>query len=556
MSHLPLWGTWPIWFFISLWVLIALWIGPWWIGRKDFWPAFREMGFFGMAATLAFPPFDLFPLAFVAWLPVLKWLGQHDRGEMSSRGLAGRSFLAFFLWNGLATYWIINTSFIPGLVAFLMNAFFMMIILWWTGRIRRIQHPRFRDWILPAAWISFEMLHHHWELAWPWLSLGNSLADQIGMIQWYSWTGMFGGTLWILVMNLLFYRLQTSGEASAKGLVRIALMFGVPVLFSMILFLGYREKGDPVDVVVVQPNFEPHYEKFFLPTDVQIDRFIELSESSVDSLTDYLVFPETSFTIRDVSRMSQFRPFIRLREMLRNYPGLTLVTGFDGYRFHPPSDDHLREVRSYAANGGDTIYYAVLNAALDMNASSNDSVNIYLKSKLVPGPEIFPYGKLLFFLKPVIDMLQGTLTHFAMQPERSTLGRPDEPVAPVICYESVFGEYNSGYVSAGAKAIFIMTNDGWWDNTPGHQQHLAFARMRAIEQRRSIARSANTGISCFIDQHGRVFQKTRYGEATAIRRTMLFNDGKTLYQRTGDVIARAALLMLILFSVGAFFRKK
>lgn len=532
-----------------------LWFGPVWLGREHFTTHFREAAFFGLAATLAFPPFNLFPLAFVAWLPVFKWLDAHDRREIRSSQLAGRTFMAFLLWNMAATFWVANTSFIPGLVAFLMNAFFMMGVVWITGKLRRRQHPRFQPWILPVAWISFEWLHHHWELAWPWLSLGNSLADQIGLIQWYSWTGIFGGSLWIFAVNLAIYRHQQIAS-SARSLGRIALFISVPALISLALFQSYKEKGDPVDVAVIQPNFEPHYEKFRLPADVQIDRFIDLSEGIVDSQTQYLVFPETSFSIRDVSRISQFRPFIRLREMLRTYPDLVLITGFDGYRFHGPEDKHLREVRTYAANGGDTVLYSVLNAALAMEATSNDSVDIYLKSKLVPGPEIFPYGKVLFFLKPVIDMLQGTLSHFAMQRERSTLGFPGAGVAPVICYESVFGEYTSGYTSAGARAIFVMTNDGWWDNTPGHQQHLAYARMRAIEQRKSIARSANTGISCFIDQHGRISQATKYGETTAIRQTMLFNDHRTIYQRSGDVVARIAFLMLLFFTAGSFFRKK
>src|SRR5690606_33659434 len=121
-------------------------------------------------------------------------------------------------------------------------------------------------------------------------------------------------------------------------------------------------------------------------------------------------------------------------------------------RFHDRSESHRREVRSYAANGGDTVYYSVLNAAMALDTATRDSASIYLKSKLVPGPEIFPYGSLLFFLKPVIEMLQGSLSHFAMQEERSTLGKPGLEIAPVICYESVYGEYNSGYTDAGARA--------------------------------------------------------------------------------------------------------
>lgn len=517
---------------------------------------FREVAFFGVAATLSFPPFNIFILGFVAWLPVFKWLDEYDQRKMSGRQLAGLSFLSFLFWNMASTYWVANTSFIPGLVAFLMNSFFMMIVVWGTGMIRRRSHPLWRIWILPVAWISFEYLHHQWELTWPWLTLGNSLADQIALIQWYSWTGVFGGTLWIFLMNILVYRYLKGKPPQKKALGQLSLAFAVPMLISLFMYIQTEDQGTPVDVAVIQPNFEPHYEKFRLPANLQIDRFIDLSRSIVDSNTQFLVFPETSFSIRDVSRIERFRPVIRLREMLNDYPGMTLVTGFDGFRFHTAEDKDKREVRSYAANGGDTIYYSVLNAAMSLNSGPMDSIPIYLKSKLVPGPEIFPYGKVLFFLQPVIEMLDGTLSHFALQPERTTLGTQEHPVAPVICYESVFGDYNSGYIDAGAQAIFIMTNDGWWDNTPGHQQHLAYARMRAIEQRKSIARSANTGISCFIDQKGRISQATKYGVEAAIRQKILFNNVKTVYQKSGDIIAKVALLMLIFLFAGAFIARK
>lgn len=556
MSVRPLWGHLPLWFFTAAWILAAMWIVPEdkHGGRLR---SIREMSFFGIASTLAFAPYNFFLTAFVAWLPVLKWLEQHDRRQISTARLVGLSFMAFLLWNILSTYWIANTSFIPGMVAFLLNAFFMVVVVWLVGILRRRQHPRFRSWILPMAWISFEWMHHHWELSWPWLSLGNAFAGVAELVQWYSITGIFGGSLWVLLMNVWLFRLLLSEHSSDSQSLfrRLAIGLLLPMVVSLTMYWSYQNEGEPVKVAVIQPNFEPHYEKFRLSGDLQITRFLQLSEQVLDSTTQYLVFPETSFSLRDVSRFHQFRTVIRLKELLRKYPSVTLVTGIDGFRFHDRSESHRREVRSYAANGGDTVYYSVLNAAMALDTATRDSASIYLKSKLVPGPEIFPYGGLLFFLKPVIEMLQGSLSHFAMQEERSTLGKPGLEIAPVICYESVYGEYNSGYIDAGARAIFVMTNDGWWDNTPGHIQHLALSRLRAIEQRKSVARSANTGISCFIDQKGRVTEAQAYGVEAAISSEILFNEKKSIYQRWGDVIARLSLLVFILLAIGAFFRK-
>jgi len=143
-----------------------------------------------------------------------------------------------------------------------------------------------------------------------------------------------------------------------------------------------------------------------------------------------------------------------------------------------------------------------------------------------------------------------------------SLGRQEEPtnfklknnweVAPVICYESVFGEYLTKYVEKGAGIIVIITNDGWWRNTPGYKQHLSFARLRAIESRRSIARAANTGISAFINQRGDLLQTTEWWTEDAIKGTLNSSNEITFYVKYGDYIARISLFMsglLLLFLI-------
>ncbi len=143
--------------------------------------------------------------------------------------------------------------------------------------------------------------------------------------------------------------------------------------------------------------------------------------------------------------------------------------------------------------------------------------------------------------KALVEKLEGTVAGVGTQAERSVFSSETGRIAPVICYESIFGEYFTGYIHKGAQAAFIMTNDGWWDYTPGHRQHLYFASLRAIETRRSIARSANTGISAFINQYGDISQATGYGVAAAIKDRLLLNDAVTFYVRWGDIIARLAL---------------
>ncbi len=116
------------------------------------------------------------------------------------------------------------------------------------------------------------------------------------------------------------------------------------------------------------------------------------------------------------------------------------------------------------------------------------------------------------------------------------------------------------YVSvAGADFLFIITNDGWWRDTPGYKQHNSFARIRAIENRRSVARSANTGISSLIDQRGRELARAGWWERTGLRGNLNKNDHLTFYTKHGDFLGRIATLLtviLILYSIVFRFIKK
>ena len=131
--------------------------------------------------------------------------------------------------------------------------------------------------------------------------------------------------------------------------------------------------------------------------------------------------------------------------------------------------------------------------------------------------------------------------------------------APVVCYESIYGGFISEQCKKGAELIFIITNDGWWGNTPGYKQHLAFARLRAIENRKSIARSANTGTSCFINQRGDVIKKTEWWKEASIKSSLKRNSIKTFYSMNGDIIGRnlgAAATILFFYTVYLFFKRR
>lgn len=173
-----------------------------------------------------------------------------------------------------------------------------------------------------------------------------------------------------------------------------------------------------------------------------------------------------------------------------------------------------------------------------------------------------PYPHLLDFLGPLAIDLGGTVGGYGTQEERSVFAHSENSNwsgAPVICYESVYGEYVSEYVRNGAGAIFIITNDAWWSDSPGYKQHLQYASLRAIETRRSIARSANTGISAFFNQKGEILQKSGWWVQAALRDQVRFNQEQTFYTRHGEYIghgANWAALGFALAAVGLGFARR
>jgi apolipoprotein N-acyltransferase len=168
---------------------------------------------------------------------------------------------------------------------------------------------------------------------------------------------------------------------------------------------------------------------------------------------------------------------------------------------------------------------------------------------LVPGVETLPW--FLKFLGRWFDKFGGTTAGYAKQKERTVLPEKNGfKIAPSICYESIYGEFMSRYIRKGANIIVIITNDGWWKKTPGHKQHMHYARLRAIETRTWVVRSANTGISCFIDPNGRVINARPYNTSAAIKLAIEPGEPQTFFVRYGDLLSKiAALLSIVLLAV-------
>jgi len=524
----------------------------------------------GVLLSVAWPANGFAPLLFFALIPFLIIESQILRNREKHSGFAVffYTYPGFFLWNLLTTWWIYNSTFFGAAMAIIFNALFMAVVFQLFHYFRKVINRSHRNpyesgyFILIVLWISFEFFHLNWELSWPWLQLGNGFASVIKSVQWYEITGVLGGTLWVLLVNILFYRLivmyfeKHPFRLLQKHSILALVVLVVPIIVSLIMYYSYTEKEHPVNVVVVQPNIDPYGEKFKPEYREKIwENLLGQSMKKADSQTDFIVWPETSIpgSVRLNGPEESYSVRIIRDTISAYFPQAVLVAGADGYEIY---DEEKTATARYFSDG--ECCWDSYNSAFEIDSSGLRAY--YNKSKLVPGVERMPYPQFFGFLEKFAIDLGGTSGSLGMSPEPLVFSAGKLPVAPVICYESIYGEFVTHYIRKGAQVIFIITNDAWWGDTPGYRQHFAYASLRAVETRRSIARSANTGISGYINQRGDVIESVPYDEKHVLKNTIHANDKLTIYVRFGDYIGRlasfASLAIFLIVAVRRFFRKK
>jgi apolipoprotein N-acyltransferase len=315
----------------------------------------------------------------------------------------------------------------------------------------------------------------------------------------------------------------------------IFLWIAIPLIFSYYIYSTYTEAKHPVNFVVVQPNIDPYSEQYSLPPQQVIGKIMALASPAIDSNTNFLVAPESAIQENLWENdLTSFTSIRLLKQAIAPFPRLNMLIGGSTYYQIPPGIPLQRWARKFTDTDG---HYNAYNAAIMIN--SLDSLQLYHKSKLTPGVEILPSFKGFKWLENFAIDLGGTVGSLGQDSIRKVYTTVNTvKVGPAICYESIFGEFFAEFVRNGAEVMIIITNDGWWGNTAGHRQHFSFAHLRAIETRRSIARSANTGISAFIDQRGDAHQATAYWAPAVLKGTINANDTLTFYVKHGDYIAR------------------
>ena len=487
-------------------------------------------------------------ILFFAFIPLL-WM-EHAFTTSGKKGCWIYYGLTFLIWNACTVFWISFVSVIPGILAVIGNAAQMFIIFAIFRRVKRWflrkgKPDLFAYLFLLTFWIAWEYFYFDAEISFPWLVLGNGFATNLRLVQWYEWTGVLGGSLWVFTSNLLiFYILR--GVRSKSLSVVLALWIFVPVTWSIIRFYTYKEKPDPVEVVIVQPNIDPVHEKFHnMPQEEQDRRILGIASEWVTSSTNYVVAPETSIPSVVEGQYFDSESMRKYKDFVLDHPHIAFIFGANTYGFYPYSPvKPSPSARPYKDS-----WYEVYNTAIQLDTT--ERVQVYHKSKLVVGGEKMPFIDVFPFIEKLSLNLGGTTGTLGSQPDRTVFTRPGSraKTGVAICYESIYGAFVTEYVKNGANFLTVITNDGWWGDTPGYRQHVSYASLRAIETRRSIVQSANTGISAFINQRGEREQQTKWWIQTGLRGEINLNEKLTFYVKNGDYPGRIFTWVFLLLSV-------
>ncbi|GAB4534783.1 MAG: apolipoprotein N-acyltransferase [Thermodesulfovibrionia bacterium] len=490
----------------------------------------------GMLLIFAFPPFDIFPLAWFALLPLL--IAIYEKRAKPSFLLGILSGLVFFLGT---IYWVFHPVYfyggMPLVVAVLITILLAGYLSLYTGLFsmafsslsKRTRFPAI--FIAPLLWTTLEFIRSYALTGFPWVLLGYSQYRFLPLIQVSDITGVYGITFLVVGMNgLLFDMLFLSPQRSRRmpllgsGPMTVgAIVYVLVVIISLIYgewMLSSGDRGRSFKVSVIQGNIrqDVKWDKRF--QDEVIDKYKRLMLKALDDSPDIIVLPESALPFIFGYDSSLTNEFLEFQKGLGRYLLFGSVLMKD-----------IKDGRSIVSNS------AVLLSP------DGEVVSTYDKIHLVPYGEYVPMRSLF----PFIDKLVVAIGDFVKGKEYVVMKTPFADIGNLICYEIIFPGLVRKFVNNGANLLVTITNDAWFGRTSAPYQHFSMAIFRAVENRTPVIRSANTGISGFIDARGRIIKKGGiFKEEVLSIDVSTHVSKKTFYTRYGDLFAFSCIIVTVM----------
>ncbi len=433
------------------------------------------------------------------------------------------------LWHAITCYWVSVATLVaaPGMP---IGCMILLIPSWVAFHfIAKRGTKTLAYTTLIAGWVVCEWWCGSGDVNFPWLTLGNAWAESTYAVQWYSILGASGGTLWIMLSNVLVYE-----ALRRRWMIVIAMVvIGAPIVLSVRMYNNYTEPQEKLQAAVIQPNIDA-YQKFTVMNPwAQTQNILNLA-SKAPRCTKLYVAPETAI-VRSIDHNA-----------IQRNPDVVAIQCF----LRGLNTDAKFIIGASTHNSQNQQHY---NSALIIDTAE---VRMYHKRKLVVAVEFTP-----LWLQKIIGMVDlGGFVGSLTKGEGAEVYEIDETsVGAAICYESIYPETFREWSAMGAGVMAIITNDGWWGDTHGYHHHLNYARLRAIENRKAIARSANTGISALINPRGDVVDSLGWDIRGIITGEVSINNNRTFFSVWGDVTTRLCgfiFALCVLFALSKHYRRK
>ena len=511
----------------------------------------------GVMLGLSFPPIPFFPLLFAAFIPY--FIVIEKRTSLAS--INRFTYFTIFFYNFITLYWV--GSWQPDTDPFLMVAgvallFFNPCVFLIPSSLYYLAYKKFGRktalYLFPVFWVVVEYLYSISDFRFPWLTLGHSLPYFHSFIQIADIIGSFGLGLLIIYINIFFYEAFknfTSQKNYIKQIVIALILLIVPILYGVVKINQLVESDSKLKVGVVQPNLNPWKKWEAGNLTEQLNLYLFLSEKEIKNGAEILIWPETALPVYLLS--GGYEGLVNRIHTFCDTNNVYLMTGMPYATFYFDSTTAPKEAKK--TNNGN--YYTSYNSIIMFEPGSRN-VPMYAKVKLVPFGEKVPLVDYIPFLGDLIKWNVG-ISSWNEGTEQKVFevntGDGKHKIAGVVCIESIYPRFITGFVNNGAELIVVVTNDSWYGNSSGPYQHKEMSVLRAIENRRTVVRSANGGISCVIDKKGNTLIDTEMFTRASFTYEVEFNDDETIYTRTAYVLPVISLI-ISLFVMFAFTIQK
>ncbi len=503
--------------------------------------------FSGIMLGISFPPVPFFGIVFLAFLPYLFVLVRRD----SLASINRFTYFTAFWFNLIALYWVGSWTeeadpflMISGVALIFFNPLLFLIPSTLYYITKKYLSGLAALLLLPVFFVFYEYIYTVSDFRFPWLTLGNSLAYYNSFIQIADIIGVYGLTLLLLYINILIFillgRKLSNKWAKLICIFTLINLFAVPIIYGLYKTNNFKVSKEKVKIGLIQPNLNPWKKWEAGDLNEQLDLYLSLSKSAVDEGAEVIVWPESALPVYLMtgSYKKQVERIKRFIDSNRIY----LVTGMPDATFFFDENTAPEDAKKTESGTLYTSYNSILYFQPD-----TEEVIKYAKIKLVPFGEKVPLVEHIPLLGDIIKWNVGISSwNTGREIVVFNSSNSNLKIGGVICIESIYPDFCAQFVQKGAEILVIVTNDSWYGNSSGPYQHKEFASLRAVENRRSLVRAANGGISCLIDPLGRTIEMTQMFERTYIVVEASLENPKTFYTKYPLLLPNTALSITII----------